>query len=93
MMCVADDVEEAKVDPGEKSSIEDIILTAKTQAKEAGHELCWLELDEADIDDDTLRSLEISTNFPVKFESNLFIFGTILIKITFCILTAESDWS
>lgn len=64
MMCVADDVEEAKVDPGEKSSIEDIILTAKTQAKEAGHELCWLELDEADIDDDTLRSLEISTNFP-----------------------------
>lgn len=64
MMCVADDVEEAKVQPGEKASVEDIISTAKTQAKEAGHDLCWLELDEADIDDDTLQSLEISANFP-----------------------------
>lgn len=64
MMCVSDEIEKAEDLCGEKSTVQDVIMKAKQQAKEAGQDVYWLELDETGIDDDELRSLELSTNFP-----------------------------
>ncbi|KAI5084656.1 hypothetical protein GOP47_0000825 [Adiantum capillus-veneris] len=62
--CVSEVEEETESFRDEKHTVETVIITAQTQAKEAGRDLCWLELDEADIDDAILKSLEIPKRFP-----------------------------
>lgn len=72
MMCVADDLEEENQleedlvmgSYGEENSVGDIITKAKKRAQENEEDVSWLELDESGLNDDELRSLELSTDFP-----------------------------
>ena len=76
MMCVSDDPEEIKELCSEVGTVEDAIIEAKNQATDAGDDLYWLELDETAIDDEKLKSLELSSNFPVStFHISCWIFG------------------
>eukprot|EP00249_Psilotum_nudum_P018481 c26826_g1_i1 orf=394-2997(-) len=75
LMCVAGDLEnensgtilegdEVEVLLKRKVSVEDIIVQAKLKAKEDGGDVLWLELDELQMDDRELTSLDLLSNFP-----------------------------
>ena len=76
MMCVSDDPEEIEELCSVVRTVEDAIIEAKNQATAAGDDLYWLELDETAINDEKLKSLELSSNFPVStFHISCWIFG------------------
>ncbi|KAH7297146.1 hypothetical protein KP509_26G055800 [Ceratopteris richardii] len=64
MMCISDSAEERECVSDEKLTVEDAIIAAEAEAKELGHELYWLELDESEIDDEKLKSLDLPGRFP-----------------------------
>lgn len=67
IMCVDNDLDSHF--SNEKQSVLEVIESEIGAAKEKGESpvsVRWLELDELDIDDDTLLSLDLATKFPVS---------------------------
>lgn len=66
MMCLSDDLKETEEPCSETRTVQDAILEAKNQGNVSGEDFYWLELDEIGIDDENLKFLELSANFPVS---------------------------
>lgn len=72
LMCVDSAAEEAgdvEGDAGEEDSIKpSAVEIVQREIKEGGDDtMRWLELEELDIDDDMLLSLDLPNKFPVRF--------------------------
>ncbi|KAG6543613.1 hypothetical protein Mapa_014976 [Marchantia paleacea] len=70
LMCVVDETEDCdesingSTEKEEKQSAETVLVEIKKKAEEAKSKVQWLELDDLDIDDEQLRAMNLSTNFP-----------------------------
>lgn len=72
LMCVVDETEdcdestEGTTEKEEKQKAETLLVNIKKKAEESKSKVQWLELDDLNIDDEQLREINLSTNFPVR---------------------------
>lgn len=72
LMCVVGEPEAAEEDAevedaeGKAGKLEVSIKEAKLKAQEKGGDVLWLELDDLDIGDSELQSLNLTAEFPVQ---------------------------